>query len=292
MVLELDAELESVDRHLVHRAALSEVFVEGSRALSQERFYLQAQWPRRHYFFDMESGSVDLLLVAETLRQATILVAHRYFDVPMTDVFLMRGMTVELTGSTLPATFSPYAVEIDVRVTSVKSGSRGLTALHTDLSFRHEGVVIAEGSGDLQILEARLYGRMRPASRRSHELPLSPRPQELNRGLLLTPDTVHADAWQLHIDHRHPVFFDHPLDHVPGMVIIEAVRQLVSAPHGPTSPLRYFAGVFTAFLDLDSPVQIQSTETGPTGSNLLIEDDQRNFVVTQGGQRAATLIGA
>lgn len=248
---------EVVDRHLVHRVALSEVYLVNSQALTSTDFVVEAQWPRRHYLFDMESGHVDLLLTAETLRQATILVAHRYFDVPLTAAFLMRGLSIDVTSAELPPAFSPYEVQIAISASNLKTGSRGLTALQTTLSFYYRDVLIAEGSGDLQILEARLYNRMRPSARSSHELPALSGSQALPRGVSLTRLADKPFAWDLVLDHRHPVFFDHPLDHVPGMAVIEAVAQVAADMSGPEVRLRSFDGVFEAFLDLDEPVRIE-----------------------------------
>lgn len=257
MSLVIGKGLERVDRHLVHRAAQSEVYLVNSQALTSTDFVMEAQWPRRHYLFDMESGQVDLLLAAETLRQATILVAHRYFDVPMTASFLMRGLSIEATGTELPQGFSPFEIQVALCVSDVRQGSRGLTALQTKLSFYYQDALIAKGSGDLQILEARLYRRMRPSARSSHELPALPASHELPRGVSLLRREDQPFTWNVGLDHRHPVFFDHPLDHVPGMAIIEAVAQVAADLLGSTVSLRSFSGVFEAFLELGEPVTIQ-----------------------------------
>ncbi|WP_281275492.1 AfsA-related hotdog domain-containing protein [Saccharothrix australiensis] len=34
-----------------------------------------------------------------------------------------------------------------------------------------------------------------------------------------------SDSWLPRVDRRHPVLFDHPVDHVPGMALQEAGRQ-------------------------------------------------------------------
>ncbi|WP_260845011.1 AfsA-related hotdog domain-containing protein [Streptomyces sp. SLBN-31] len=41
--------------------------------------------------------------------------------------------------------------------------------------------------------------------------------------------------WQLRVDTRHPVLFDHIVDHVPGMLLIEAARQAATATLGHTT---------------------------------------------------------
>lgn len=34
-----------------------------------------------------------------------------------------------------------------------------------------------------------------------------------------------GDGWPLRVDRTHPILFDHQLDHVPGMLLLEAARQ-------------------------------------------------------------------
>jgi 2-oxo-3-(phosphooxy)propyl 3-oxoalkanoate synthase len=41
----------------------------------------------------------------------------------------------------------------------------------------------------------------------------------------VSPVRGHVYAAQVHVDLEHPFFFDHPVDHVPGLLLIEAARQ-------------------------------------------------------------------
>jgi hypothetical protein len=73
---------------------------------------------------------------------------------------------------------------------------------------------------------------------------------------------------QLFIDKTHPFFFEHPLDHVPGLMMVEAGRQLGTAvahefynvPLGETVFILNGMEVdFTGFAELDSPVFVNSS---------------------------------
>lgn len=247
------ADAERVDRRLVHRIAMSEVYLTNSGAFGPGEMVMHAQWPRRHHFFTPERPGGDLVLVAETLRQAVILTAHRYYDVPLDHAFLMRGLAVQLTGA--GGGRAPVPAEIDVRIAvdGVRAGSRGVRAFRAHLTFVHDGVVVARGTGDLQVLEDRLYARMRPAAVRSDALTRTPR---MPRGVRLVPAPSSTRlTWCLEMDLDHPVFFDHPLDHVPGMLLIEAARQAAGIVRGTAGPsTSCFEGTFLSFLDLDAPV--------------------------------------
>ena len=77
-----------------------------------------------------------------------------------------------------------------------------------------------------------------------------------------------------------PVFFDHPLDHVPGMLLAAAILEL--AEHG--SMLEpdniTFRLTFTKFCELDAPAEV--TATREAGRTSLIEINQSGRVVARG----------
>jgi hypothetical protein len=69
-----------VPGRLVHRRALSDVLVTEAHALGDDAFIAGVQWPRNHRLFG-RSADVDVSLVAETVRQITIFLAHTEYDV-------------------------------------------------------------------------------------------------------------------------------------------------------------------------------------------------------------------
>lgn len=87
--------------------------------------------------------------------------------------------------------------------------------------------------------------------------------------LLTRPAAGPAGRWLLRVDQQHPVFFDHPSDHVPGMVLLEALRQaghatLAPVAAGPDRPIALTGCqiAFRAFCELTSPVVIEAAHTG------------------------------
>ncbi|MDO0939458.1 AfsA-related hotdog domain-containing protein [Streptomyces sp. DG2A-72] len=66
------------------------------------------------------------------------------------------------------------------------------------------------------------------------------------------------NSWQLRVDTRHPVLFDHPTDHVPGMVLLEAARQATAATAGrPVIPLD-ITSEFKRYAELHTPCLIEA----------------------------------
>ncbi len=76
-------------------------------------------------------------------------------------------------------------------------------------------------------------------------------------------DGLNADwaygSWQLRIDRGHPVLFDHPVDHVPGMALLEAARQAAQA----LSPARVLPVMvdskYYKYVELAAPCWITAT---------------------------------
>lgn len=80
------------------------------------------------------------------------------------------------------------------------------------------------------------------------------------------PDTY--EARMVH-DVEHPFFFEHPLDHIPAMMLVEAGRQLgiaishlyLGVPLGRMFATRSFDIRFSEFAELHAPVDIVGTVT-------------------------------
>lgn len=79
-----------------------------------------------------------------------------------------------------------------------------------------------------------------------------------NAALLPQPDTADPHQALLRVDRAHPFFFDHPLDHLPGLLLLEAAVQLVQrgAPSGHF--VSAIEGRFLRYALFDAPVHIQA----------------------------------
>jgi hypothetical protein len=77
----------------------------------------------------------------------------------------------------------------------------------------------------------------------------------------------------------HPVLFDHELDHVPGMLQLEAVRQFATAITG-AGPVLALTARFHDFLELGLPSHCAGTvvDTGPGGVTVHCRLTQRDKV--------------
>ncbi len=67
----------------------------------------------------------------------------------------------------------------------------------------------------------------------------------------------------IRVDLQDPVFFDHPLDHVPGMLLVVAGLELAEHAAMLRPANVSFRLTFTKFCELDAPVEVSATrETG------------------------------
>ncbi|GAA2257603.1 ScbA/BarX family gamma-butyrolactone biosynthesis protein [Streptomyces amakusaensis] len=257
----------TVPREYVHRAVVAEVFLTSWTELEGERCAVSAQWPRGHSFFSpIDRSLYDPMLVAETIRQIGALIAHTSFRVPLGQKFLLRelGYTVDLEQLAIGA--APASLDIDVTCSDVQCRKDRLTGLRYEAAIRHEGVVIGTGGAHFTCVSPAVYRRLRERRIRWSEPPRSAlrmpvAPQRVGRqspfDVVLAPsDTPHR--WQLRVDPSHPILFDHPVDHIPGMALLEAARQAVHAlaPEGRSMVLSSVDSSFPRFAEFDRPCWI------------------------------------
>ena len=151
----------TVARELVHRRAISEVFMTDISRIGEGRYLAAAQWPRLHPFFCSTPGAYDTALIAESLRQATILVAHAMEGVPMGQVFLMPDMSVHALGghSSDPGTPTDVNMLLDVNVS--QRNAHGPVFLRVEARFDVGGHPIATGTAGARLVDPASYARLR-----------------------------------------------------------------------------------------------------------------------------------
>ncbi|WP_416900796.1 AfsA-related hotdog domain-containing protein [Micromonospora echinospora] len=269
----------TVSCRLAHRRTTEGVFVTGV-ARDGARLVALAQLPRLHRLHnDGDGGHHDTLLVAEVLRQAIEVIAHRLLDVPVASHFVLRAVDIRVD--------DPRALVADGGAAEI------VVALHADQARRNRrGAVYAVDGpvrswiggrpavtlgGSVAFLTAEAYEGMRgvaaglPRARPDLLAQAAP-PAVVGRSVpgnvLITnssgpPDAATATVLPV----GHPAFFDRPLDHYPGMMIAEATRQLAVASVAtgtrlPGAVLRTTAATFdfVSFAELDRELSCRVTD--------------------------------
>ncbi|MFI9402383.1 AfsA-related hotdog domain-containing protein [Nocardia sp. NPDC052316] len=247
---------QTVPRALVHRAAVNEVFLTDGAVIGKREWAVAAMLPRSHMLFN-DGGNpeyLDTIAIMEITRQVTEYVAHRFVHVPDNQFLVFRDMRIDV--------FAPE------RLRAGPAPARVLTIVNARTSERlaqHPVSIIVDGhecgraGGRWLPLPLHYYEYIRERARRQ-TLARGPEPaRRVDPSAMLAPERVgrgrprnvllangiateaDAMAFLLVVDQTHPVFFDHPMDHVPGMLLLEAARQASMATlseHRGTDPRR------------------------------------------------------
>ncbi|MFF2437749.1 ScbA/BarX family gamma-butyrolactone biosynthesis protein [Streptomyces sp. NPDC058107] len=263
-------------RQLVHRSDPEDVFPTGWTRQTDTQFSVSARWPRAHRFFAPVTGRYqDPLLIAETMRQTTMLLAHAEFDVPVGDQFVMWELGYLSSPERLALGARPehldhpdgsWDITVDVSCSRIKRRGRGLGSMSLELLLHRSGSRIATGGGRISCTSAKVYERLRGNRRAGTGVPVpllpSVAPREAGRAserdVVLAP-TPRQSLWRLRLDTGHPTLFGRPNDHVPGVLLLEAARQAANA----VRPGRDFLPVsleaaFLRYVELDRPCWIEA----------------------------------
>ncbi|MFG2772124.1 ScbA/BarX family gamma-butyrolactone biosynthesis protein [Streptomyces sp. NPDC048350] len=264
----------TVPKEFVHRASVAEVMLTDWARTDDSHFTVAAQWPRGHSFFTTVEGCHDPLIAAETIRQAGSLLAHAEFGVPLGYNFLMWELGFAVHPERLRVESTPATLDIEVACSDIKRRGANLAGLRYEAVVRRDGHTVATGGASFTCTSPRVYERLR-AERLGRGRPQPPltaptAPQTVGRvspmDVVLSP-TGEQGRWQLRVDTRHPVLFEHPVDHVPGMMLLEAARQATAATLGsPTLPLSV-TSTFARYAELDASCMIEARRLPGSGTD-------------------------
>ncbi|MET0992913.1 MAG: AfsA-related hotdog domain-containing protein [Mycobacterium sp.] len=87
------------------------------------------------------------------------------------------------------------------------------------------------------------------------------------------------------VDLSDPVFFDHPLDHVPGMLLTAAILELAEHDSILESDNVTFRLTFTRFCELNAPVQVTATREASGTNRIQVTQSGRNIATGLLGRR-------
>lgn len=257
---------QAVPRALVHRAAISEVLLTGVRRCSEDTFRVGAQWSRGHSYYGAVAGRWhDPMLLGESIRQVGLLLAHEALGIPLGFSFLTEATSFEATEEGARLGRGPAHVVLDVRLHSVVRRRNVVSAYAYEVVGYRDGRRIGSGRLTANVVSPAVYRRLRGDRAEATA------PRELLKGIMpelvgrtcefdvvLTAKSV-GGARELRADTDHPVLFDHPLDHVPGMVLMEAARQSGLAALGlPDALLVGCDAEFHKYVEFDSPCRVST----------------------------------
>lgn len=278
----------TVDRSLVHRAAVSEVFVTDIRPLSATRVRTAVQLPLTHgYYSDhvQQPALYDALLLLESGRQAAIAGSHTHMGLSQGTTMIVDTFHMHLHA---PAalTIGPRPGRLHIDTEYIGKPNRRGRYRKGKVAQRYfmDGAEVGEHEMDVLFLNPHENEVLRHAQRGT-PAPLTSdyvrhaagddgtaqqEPGQVGRGNPLnvvlsraryTPEQVTARVTPRY-DNR--ALFDHVYDHLPAMTLVEAARQLALLATG--EPLATYAVGFEArfgrFAELDDTVLAEATRPG------------------------------
>ncbi|WP_256106108.1 AfsA-related hotdog domain-containing protein [Streptomyces sp. ODS05-4] len=274
--------VRSVDRRLLHRRALSEVFLTDTAAVDGQRFLAGAQLPSSHAYFTDHVGHsvVDPMLLLECARQAETCGAHRHLGVDDDTKFVLQSWSMRLPGLFHAHSGDPAELTMQVSTDRAAGASAPARSAAYHLRFLVSGQEVGEvrmavgyvSSAAYSVIRSKRRGRPPVSSDDVAPLPATVQPAEVGRAnavnALLTEPVRDGDGIVagVRIPTDNPSMFDHAQDHLPGMVLTEAARQaallcgarVLGQPAGATT-LVGFDLAFTRFAELDAPTTVSAT---------------------------------
>ena len=293
---------QTVARRFAHRRAVSEVLVTDSAEGDDGEYFAAVQIPRSHLLWgDREPSHHDPLAVVEACRQATFVISHRHLRVPIGPVFILHDIDFEVTE--LDAFREVECTPLDALV-RVKAHDASDDHVLTELTFR--GQVRVDGQpamdlgGSITFLDRHRYDVLRAFARPERtgaeaavvsDLPASLRSRGHPANIVIAaPETNDGERrFPIVTDRRHPSFYDHPLDHVPGSLMIEAARQTTIATAAIDGRIDRPEGLMTSFRSDFNRFAEHDTELTCTAEPLRCDSHRISAEVNyhQDGQRIA-----
>lgn len=229
----------TVPRQFAHKRAVEEIFLTDIIVRESHELVLACfQLPRSHALYnEVENGFHDLLLILEAGRQGMTIYGHARLEVPDGTAFVMGGLRCEVIDlEALRQGDAPAELVIEVPFGGERRDRRGRVRGYT-LKGRGgiDGRPAIEFAGEALLIREALYERVRSVQvEGGGEIGPAPVPVEparvgrrSPRNVVVGDSTYSGEELRcaLIADPTHPSFFDHPLDHVPGMLMLESARQ-------------------------------------------------------------------
>jgi len=276
---------ELIPKHLVHKHSLDNVFLTDVKHAGENWLLCGARVPQTYSFFNQDgrSPSSDLLFYVEIGRQASLALSHSFFALPYDHAFVFDRSEITLLE---PAWRSAGQrrrdrIVVEIKIKEQERRNNGtISRLVADYAFYGDEEQVSSAKGAWSLQTSALFQRLRRLSNRS--LPVeckneSSRPLATASGcgdkpraniVVSTPERKENDSdfsAGLIVDPNNPFFFDHPCDHVPGILLIEGCAQLAAqaaaqlAGKDPKGVLLYHSGLhFMQFVECHLPVEMRA----------------------------------
>lgn len=288
---------QTVPRSLVHKRSLENVLLTEVRAVADDRFVCAGRIPTAHRFFN-DAGRAphnDILFYTELGRQASLGVSHTFLGVSKEDVFIFEQSQAWLTPVALSKGtpgIDSVVIEIKIRDIERRKNNAVSRVVAEHIMFVGSDEVF-RGTGAWTVQTAALFQRLRRMSKNRPEAAADGRVHAVHahrENVVITPpqpnDAAEEFVTSLIVDETHPYFFDHPCDHVPGMLLLEGSAQLAKAATVRVAPsparrlqVSAYDMNFVQFVETNSPITLSArVSANDAAAGVHISISQQNVV--------------
>ncbi|MFG2647092.1 ScbA/BarX family gamma-butyrolactone biosynthesis protein [Streptomyces sp. NPDC048436] len=279
-----EAATTTVPKEFLHLHREESALVTGWTRLGSDQYMVTAAWPE-----PAAGGAYDPLKLTQTIRQACLLIAHAERGVPLKHQTLMERLDFSFDPGfrTAPGRTDHFVLDVTCRGTGPRSMS-------VDFTVHHDGRAIGESTLTFSWIGPAVYRRLRgehlqvdwAAVPRTPAAPAGLTGCDVTSRIAITP-TERPGRWQLRTDTSDITLYDHPVDHVPGLALIEAAYQAAHVLTGPDAPKAHqVISTFDRYIEFDAPCWIEAVATGSDIRVTGTQDDRTAFTVTLRGAAA------
>ncbi|MFI8518796.1 ScbA/BarX family gamma-butyrolactone biosynthesis protein [Streptomyces sp. NPDC085481] len=264
-------------RRYAGKVDLDEVLVADWRRVDDLTHAVTVRWPRHHAFYTPTPHDYTVLLFTESVRQALAVTSHLGLDIPVGHRMGWELLSCTVAPDCLAIDTDPTDLELTVTHDPFTRRRSGLARLTARVTATRGGRLLGTALIHYTAYPPALYDRLRGEHADAREafaraLPPGPATDPALVGrtdpqdVVLAEDTTHTGndsrrRWALRADTTHPVLFDHPHDHIPGMVLLEAASQAAQAVAAPRRvvPIELDT-TFSRYVEFDEPCTIVAEE--------------------------------
>ncbi|MEC4015040.1 ScbA/BarX family gamma-butyrolactone biosynthesis protein [Streptomyces sp. H27-D2] len=267
-----------MDQAFTHKTNAEEVLLKSWQRTGDDTFTVIAQWPRTHRFYTSRNGLHDPLLLTETIRQTLPLLSHSAYGVPFGHQLMWHDFAFDIRPEATYDDGDPADVALHITCSDVTYRRKHASAVTLSVEVERAGRQLATARSRFTIQDRAVYNRLRGpyadiAAANARALPLPPPAAMTPFGRDRFEDVALASTdrprrWQLRTDTAHPIFFDHLVDHTPGMLLLEAARQAALATAYPAPvTVTGMDSVFSRYAELDVPCWVTAEPLTDSGSS-------------------------
>ncbi len=212
----------AIHQGFVHKTTHAEVLVISVEPAGEDEWRCGISIPRGHWTCHPHAEEVPAVLWAEVIRQVGTAIGHLGYGLPLTTAFTIQSLN--FTRLEQPARFplhGPYETTVLVRVGDKATRKGHLTGMSLSYVFGNGQATGAAVCRCLTEDEYRVVRRHAPALDTTHK--------RFDTARIVSQQSGSSQKSTLHgvlgWDTRDPFIFDHPTDHLPGMLFTEATLE-------------------------------------------------------------------